>query len=395
MSGRQWKVKPPVGLSALLSPWYSGAAIANDEIAPRSEKVFGWIPKVNRWFCMGFVSDGSPDANLFYYKGRSRLDMSRGFFGETYIPVPNTANYARSISQVVVPDGDEWRLVVSVGRQSSGSQNVLTCDDAGVGSTFTARTGPFGNTIVGMTSMVWTGSAIVGVSGDDTRIARSTTLGTSWATPGDTDNWSPYKVVTDGMGTVLVRGQGNSLARSTDHGASWVYTTVNNWSGTSWDAAWFGGNFISMNTAGDSWISKDGVHWNAHTKVIRDASMSGATPRGVSHRSLVCLGQVLLAPWGVESGGSFTQWGILYSTDGIVWHNSGAIGRDFAPPTSFTRELHLASSSPAHAKAPFSPHHQLCYHPGQLGSALAFFSGVEFTGISPMMMGQQIDEQSD
>jgi hypothetical protein len=395
MSGRKWELQPPAGLQALLGPWYAAGVNNNDEIAARSEKAFFWIPKVNRWGMMGFVGDGSPDTSLFYYLGRHRLDQARGFFGEQYIPVPSSGNYARSICTLVVPDGDEYRLVVSAGRASAGTQNVLTCDNVGVDATFTARTGPFGSVLYGMTSMVWTGSAIVGVSSDNASIARSTNLGTSWSIQFSDFVWSPYKVVTDGMGTVLVRGQTNQLARSTDHGATWTTTTISGWSGTSWDACWFGGNFISMNTAGNSWISRDGVHWTAQSKVIRDPSMATATPRGVSHRSLVCVGQVLVAPWGVESGGDFTQWGILYSLDGFTWQNSGALGRDFAPPTSFTRELHLASSSPAHGKDPFSPLHQLCYHPGQVGSSLAFFSSVEFRGVEPVTLGMQLDEQPD
>ncbi len=198
------------------------------------------------------------------------------------------------------------------------------------------------------------------------------------------------------MGTVLVRGQGSSLARSTDHGATWTYTTISGWSGTAWDACWFGGNFVSMNTAGDVWKSRDGLTWTAHEKVIRDPAMSSATPRGVAHRSLVSLGTILVAPWGVDSGGFWTNFGLLWSTDGVVWHQSGALGRDVAPTsTSPTRELSLVSSTPAHAGAPFSPLHQLLYAPGHIGSAQCFLSSVEFCGIEPRLSWQELDEASD
>lgn len=388
MSGRKWSRLPPAGMGVFVSDW-APSWPHGDDMAAKSEKVFVFHPTRNRWCCVGFLSDGSPDTTLLLQIGKSRTEMTRNQFEEVLGAPASNASFARTIAALVVPDGSTHRLVVSAGRATTGTQNVVTLSDfGGLSATWTTRTGPYGSVTHAMTSMVWTGSAIVGGSGSDTRVGRSSNLGSSWSSPYD---WTATinKVVTDGNGTVLAFSSSANYIRSTDHGATWSTATMPDWVAlTSFhDAVWALGKFIVLNDAGDSWMSSDGLNWQVKSREIKDPVMVTSTPQGRAYRSMVACGNLLVAPWGLDGGGStYTTWGLLYSAEGYTWHNSGVLGLDYAPLTSYTRELHVASSTPEHRAAPYTPIHSLVYYPGDVTVAgqvtRGLFSPMEWRGIA-------------
>jgi hypothetical protein len=369
-----------------------------DDMASQSEKVFFYHPAINRWCCAGFITDSSPDATLSVQIGKTRADMVYQFV-EANVNPASTSSYARTVFPLLVPDGSSHRLVVSVGRVSAGTQNVLTCTGFGGPSpTWTARTGPYGSVTYSMTSMCFTGEAIVGGSSSETRIGRSTNLGGSWSSPYD---WTATatKVVTDGMGTVLVFTTTGAYIRSTDHGATFTTATLPDWDSlvNFHDCVWALGKFIVLNREGNAWMSYDGVSWELKTRVIKDPSMASSAPQGRAYRNMVACGHLLVAPWGLDDGGAtFDAWGLMYTADGYTWHNSGAVGLDFAPATDYAREVHIASSTPAHREAPYTPVHCLAYYPGDLSLGglvrRGLFSPVEWRGIDGVTASTGLDE---
>lgn len=398
MSGRQWKVEPPAGLSAVLGHWKPSFVASIYDIPAKAELVFFFVPRLNRWCALGFQVDATNDHTLQCVVMKHRADQARTHWYQGPLNPPSNGNYARTVACCLIPGGSlAGRLVVSTGRVSAGTQNVLTCTDFGGASTWSARTGPWGSVTYGMETMVWTGSAVIGGSFSDTRIARSTNLGDTWSTP-HTFTGTITKVVTNGMGTVLAFTTNGSYARSTDHGATWSNSSIPSWVTlvSFLDAIWFGGNFVVMNADGDTFVSSDGTFWTARSRVIRDPSMTDAKPVGRSRKVLAVCGQVLCAAWAVEAGGStYPHFGLLWSLDAFTWHQSGAFGTDFAPATDYTREVHLASSSPSHKADAYTGQHQLVWYPGALDGTRGLFSPIEFRGIAPVPDGAQLDVQGD
>ncbi len=380
----------PPGANVFHNHWFSfGQNTEGLDVNSSAESVTLWVPAYNHWLLLGFQSTNTTTdhRHLRVGYGRSIRNLNHSGFWDFLSGDSISSNFKRPVSAIVVPDGDATvRVVVSAQMVSSSNQCVATSDDGG--QTWTLRVGSFGVTTNGYRDMCWTGTHLIGI-GDvsSNSVGRSSNRGTTWSgvTVGTLD--ARVKAVSNGSGIVLLFALNGNYDRSADHGSSWGFGTLSGF-GTLFDAIWFDGRFIVMNTSGNIRYSTDGTTWFSATKAISHPGKTSFTPHGYAYRSLVKCGGVLACLFtGVYDRTGVSNVEIFYSYDGITWHDSsvmsGVIDGSFA--TSSTRfATHLASSSPNSASDAETSVHQICcrlsgmqYDDFDIGSRWALSSAVQ------------------